>query len=204
LTPIKKGVPVALQKLVAKPAPKPAPKPIAAPVATKAPAHKGATSSALNSTSSSGEVSFSPAPISLAASATNASVGQVVSFWANTLTHYKTGVLLGKVTDVRFTPLQTVWTSDDGQTAVGGSISLAFEDIGNVEVAATVSYAVAYQIAGASGWVSSGEISISDSLAIMIEDSPEVLVPAAAPPAKVVRLVGKNCLSQSAVFGCNP
>jgi hypothetical protein len=158
----------------------------------------------LNSTSSSGEVSFSPAPISLAASATNASVGQVVSFWANTLTHYKTGVLLGKVTDVRFTPLQTVWTSDDGQTAVGGSISLAFEDIGNVEVAATVSYAVAYQIAGASGWVSSGEISISDSLAIMIEDSPEVLVPAAAPPAKVVRLVGKNCLSQSAAFGCNP
>jgi hypothetical protein len=120
------------------------------------------------------------------------------------LTHYKTGVLLGKVTDVRFTPLQTVWTSDDGQTAVGGSISLAFEDIGNVEVAATVSYAVAYQIAGASGWVSSGEISISDSLAIMIEDSPEVLVPAAAPPAKVVRLVGKNCLSQSAAFGCNP
>jgi hypothetical protein len=203
MTPIKQGVPAALQKPVAKPAPKPAPKPLAAPIAKKAPTKNGASSS-LSSTSASGEVSFSPAPISLAASQTSASAGQAVSFWANASTHYKSGVLLGKVTDVRFTPIQTLWNSEDGQTGVGGSISFAFENSGSIEVFASVTYAVAYQIAGASGWNSSGEISVSDSIAIRVDEAPELLETADAPPTKVVRLVGKNCTSQRAAFGCSP
>ena len=204
MTPIKQGVPAALQKPVAKPAPKPAPKPLAAPIAKKVPTNNGDASSIMSSTSASGEVSFSPAPISLAASQTSVSVGQEVSFWANSSTHYKSGVLLGKVTDVRFTPIQTVWISEDGQTGVGGSISFAFADSGSIEVFASVTYAVSYQIAGASGWVSSGEISVSDSIAIRIDEAPELLEPSDAPPTKVVRLVGKNCTSQRAAFGCSP
>jgi len=81
---------------------------------------------------------------------------------------------------------------------------MAFENAGSVEVAASVTYAVAYQIAGASGWASSGEISVSDSITLSIEDLPSATATADVPPAKVVRLVGKNCLSQAVAFGCNP
>jgi hypothetical protein len=129
-------------------------------------------------------------------------VGQLVGFWANASTHYKTGVLLGKVTDVRFTPVQTVWATDQGQSGVGASISLAFENSGSVEVAATVTYSVSYQIAGASGWVSSGEIAVSDSVAVTIEDSSESSPIVSAPPSKVVRLVGENCHARALAFGC--
>jgi hypothetical protein len=171
LSPLKQGIPAALQKPApkpaAKPAPKPAPKPVAAPVAPKALA---ATNSGVSISTASEEVSFSPAPVLVSSSAGKAKVSQPVGFWANASTHFKSGILLGKVTDVRFTPVQTSWITDQGQSGVGASISLAFENEGSVEVAATVTYSVSYQIAGASGWVSSGDIEVSDSVVVIIED----------------------------------
>ena len=204
LTPIKQGVPAALQKPVSKPVTQPAPKPIPAPTPVKSPAKTTVKTTSTASATTSGEVSFSPAPIALASSESRALVGQEITFWASAATHYKSGVLLGKVTDVRFTPIQTVWSSDQGHSGVGASTALVFEGSGSVEVMAEVTYAVAYQIFGASGWVSSGEITVSDSIAVTIEDAPASLVQAETPPAKVVRLVGKNCLGRTAVFGCNP
>lgn len=201
LTPIKKGVPVALQKPAPKPAVKPAPKPVAAPVAPKALA---ATNSGVSISTASEEVSFSPVPLKVSSSAGTAAIGQPIGFWANASTHYKTGILLGKVTDVRFTPVQTSWTTDEGQSGVGSSISLAFYNAGSIEVAASVTYSVSYQIAGASGWVSSGDITVSDSVVVMIEDSSEPSPIVVAPPAKVVRLVGENCHSRATAFGCRP
>jgi hypothetical protein len=207
LSPIKKGIPVALQKPVAKPVSKPAPKP------SPKPAPRGSDvlvkSSAKESTASStGEVSFSPAPIFVSASAPTAVVGQAVGFWANASTHYKTGFLLGKITDVRFTPIHTAWSSDRGQSGAGASISLSFELPGRVEVGASVTYAVAYQISGASGWVSSGEIMVSDSVGLTVEGAVESTLEespdSAAAPPKVVRLVGENCHSRTTAFGCNP
>ncbi len=153
--------------------------------------------------SNSGEVSFSPAPLSLSASGTSTLIGKDISFWATVSTHYKTGVLLGKVTDVRFTPIQTLWSSDQGHSGVGGSTTLRFSRAGSVEVAAGVTYAVAYQISGASGWVSSGEIKVWDSIAVTIEEAPKALERIETPPVKIVRLVGKNCLSRASEFGCN-
>jgi hypothetical protein len=162
----------------------------------------------VSTATTAGEVSFSPAPIFVSASAPSAAVGQAIGFWANASTHYKTGLLLGKVTDVRFTPIQTAWISDQGQSGAGGSISLSFESAGRVEVGAVVTYAVAYQIAGASGWVASGEIAVSDSVGVTVEESvesPSEESPnIAAPPAKVVRLVGENCHSRTTAFGCSP
>ncbi|MSZ20754.1 MAG: hypothetical protein F2608_01965 [Actinobacteria bacterium] len=149
-------------------------------------------------------MSFSPAPVFVSSSAGTAKVGQPVGFWANASTHFKSGILLGKVTDVRFTPVQTSWITDQGQSGVGAAISLAFANEGSVEVAATVTYSVSYQIAGASGWVSSGDIAVSDSVVVMIEDSSEPSPVVAAPPAKVVRLVGENCHSRATAFGCRP
>lgn len=204
LTQIKKGVPAALQKPVPKPAPKPLSKPVVVSTPPKTPAKSTVTTASTTSATSSGEVSFSPTPISLSSSETRAQVGQEVTFWASTSTHYKTGLLLGKVTDVRFTPIETLWSSDQGHTGVGGAVSLVFDDSGSVEVMASVTYAVAYQISGASGWVASGEIKVWDSIAITIEEVAESLARTETPPSKVVRLVGKNCLSRTAVFGCNP
>lgn len=204
LTPIKQGVPAALQKPVAKPVPKPLSKPVVVSTPPKTPAKSTVTSASTTSATSSGEVSFSPTPISLSSSETRAQVGQEVTFWSSTSTHYKTGLLLGKVTDVRFTPIETLWSSDQGHTGVGGAVSLVFDDSGSVEVMASVTYAVAYQISGASGWVASGEIKVWDSIAITIEEVAESLARTETPPSKVVRLVGKNCLSRTAVFGCNP
>ena len=205
LSPIKQGIPASLQKPApkpaAKPTPKPAPKPVAAPVAPKALA---ASNSGVSISTASEEVSFSPAPVAVSSSASAAAAGQSVGFWTNASTHYKTGVLLGKVTEVRFTPVQTAWTTDQGQSEVGASISLAFENVGSVEVAASVTYSVSYQISGASGWVSSGDITVSDSVVVMIEDSSEPSPIVVAPPAKVVRLVGENCHSRATAFGCRP
>ena len=140
----------------------------------------------------------------MAASDSIARVGQSVIFWTNAATHYKSGLLLGKVTDVRFTPIQTVWASDQGPAGVGASITLAFEDSGAAEVSASVTYSVAYQIAGASGWVDSGDITVSDSVSLSIEAVTRAAPEASHPPAKVVKLVGKNCLSRTTVFGCSP
>lgn len=204
LTPIKQGVPASLQKPVAKPVPKPVSKPIVVSTPSKTPAKSIVTTSSTSTATSSGEVSFSPAPISLTSSETRAQVGQEVTFWAATSTHYKTGMLLGKVTDVRFTPIETEWSSDQGHAGAGAAIALTFDDEGSVEVMASVTYAVAYQISGASGWVSSGEILVSDSIALTIVNAPEALTRTETPPSKVVRLVGKNCLTRTAVFGCNP
>jgi hypothetical protein len=201
LSPIKKGVPVALQKKAPKPAPKPVPKPVAAPATPKTFA---SSSSGVSISTSSEEVSFSPAPVFVYSSAGKAEVGQPVGFWANASTHFKSGTLLGKATDVRFTPVQTSWITGQGQSGVGASISLAFENSGSVEVAATVTYSVSYQIAGASGWVSSGEIAVSDSVEVMIEESSEPSPIVTTPPSKVVRLVGENCHSRATAFGCQP
>ena len=204
LTPIKKGVPAALKKPVAKPATKPASKPVPAPSQTPS----KITVSTASSATATDEVSFSPAPVSLSASATRAAVGQEVNFWTNVSTHFKTGSLLGKVTEVRFTPIQTLWSSDEGHSGSGGSISLAFDKPGSVEVAAAVQFAVAYQIAGASAWVASGDILVADSIEILIEATSDgasgTATAASARSDKVVRLVGENCLARFNAFGCNP
>lgn len=212
LTPIKKGVPAALKKpvpkIVAKPVAKSAPKPVASPTKPKASEIAAVNKGASSAASAAGEVSFSPSPISVSASATNAAVGQAVEFWANSSTHYRSGVLLGKATDVRFTPIETVWNSDQGQSSVGATVSWSFGSPGAVEVAARVTYSVSYQIAGASGWVSSGEIAVSDSVGLVVlegsEPPREGTLIFDDQPSKIVRLVGNNCISRSAVFGCNP
>ena len=203
LTPITKGVPAALQKPVIKPLSKP--KPVAAPLAPSVPTKSSFSESTVIS---DGEVSFSPAPISVSSSATSATIGQSVDFWANASTHYKSGMLLGKATDVRFTPVKTIWSSGQGQSGVGASMSFAFSRPGTVGVAATVTYVVDYQISGASGWESGGEISVSDAVELSIESadaSVPVVLPNSSPsPPKVVRLVGSNCLTKRSTFGCKP
>lgn len=203
LTPIMKGVPVALQK--PKSTPKPTPKPIVRP--TPIAAAKSATPVAKVATStlvSSEEASFSPASLLVSASDSEVMPGVSIGFATNAVVHYKTGSLLGKATDVQFVPMQTKWSFGDGATASGASAAHAFTSIGKYVVSASVIYSVSYQIAGASSWISSGSISVSDSVAVKISGAELADAPAPIDSVSVVRLVGKNCLDNPGSFGCGP
>ena len=198
LTPIKRGVPVSLQK------PKPTPKPIARPVPVAAP--KAAIPASKTTTAtlvSSAEASFSPAALLVNVSDSEVTPGTSVGFSTNAVLHYKTGSLLGKATDVQFVPIQTNWSFGDGSSLSGVSANHAFSGFGRFEVSATVLYSVSYQISGASGWVSSGSISVSDSVAVLVSGfEAEVPAPVPVEAVSVVRLVGKNCFDNPGSFGC--
>lgn len=197
LTPIKKGVPVSLQK------PKPAPKPIVHPTPVAAPKPATPVTKAATSTLvSSEEASFSPAALTISASDSEATPGVAIGFSTNAVVHYKTGFLLGKATDVKFVPMQTKWNFGDGAAASGSSAAHGFSNIGTYVVSATVTYSVSYQIAGASSWVSSGSISVSDSVAVKIIGAEVADSPVPVDSVSVVRLVGKNCLDNPGSFGC--
>jgi hypothetical protein len=203
LTPIQKGVPTSLLK----PTPQPTPKPVAKPTAKPTPAKPSSAPNASSSSSiksSSAEVSFSPEPLAIWVAKDVASVGEEVAFWAPNSIHYKSGSLLGKPTDVRFTPVNTHWDFGDGDSGAGEVIAHGFSAVGSFDVVASVRYSVEYQIFGASGWVSSGEIVVSDSLSMPVQTLDLPVAPPRAPQAKVFRLVGENCLGKRSVFGCNP
>ena len=198
LTPIKKGVPISLQK--PKPAPKPSirPAPIAAPK-TIAQAPKNTTATLV----SSAEASFSPAALMVTASDSEVTPGDPVGFSTNAVLHYKNGSLLGKNTDVQFLPIQTSWNFGDGSGASGNSATHGFNRIGTYIVSATVLYSVSYQIVGASAWISSGSISVTDSLSLPVVGAGESEAPPLEESVAVVRLVGKNCIDNPGSFGCS-
>lgn len=203
LTPIQKGVPPALLKPTPKPTPKPVAKPTVKPAPAKPSSAPGAPAS-ISIKSSSAEVSFSPEPLSIWVAKDAVSVGEEIAFWAPNSIHYKSGSLLGKLTDVRFSPINTSWVFGDGDSDEGEAVAHGFSAPGFFDVVASVRYAVDYQISGASGWVYSGEIVVSDSLSMPVQKVEQSVNQPRTPPAKVIRLVGENCLGRHNVFGCNP
>jgi hypothetical protein len=119
--------------------------------------------------------------------------------------HLKTGTLLGKAVDVQFQPTQTSWVFGDGSVATGAAANHQFWGSGNVTISVTVTYAVAYQVAGTSTWVDSGSIAVGDSTSILVSGSGDSATTETPPPdgvSKVVRIVGKNCLENPGAFGC--
>lgn len=131
-------------------------------------------------------------------------MGEEIAFWAPSSVHYKYGTLLGKATDVRFSPIETSWSFGDGDSADGAVTTHGFADEGIFDVVAHIRYAVDYQISGASSWVSSGTIIVADSLTMPVYALETTVAQPRTPPKKVVRLVGENCLSRQSAFGCQP
>lgn len=126
-----------------------------------------------------------------------------MQFWVHPVMHFKSGLLLGKTADVRFTPTKTLWRFDDGSERVGDRVSQVFSSAGAIEASAEVTYSVSYQIAGTSGWQASGEIQVADSLSIAVVDTDgEVIAAPEVPSKKSLRLVARNCLQQRGKFGC--
>jgi len=191
--------PPSLLKPIAKPkaAPKPAPKP-PAPVPNK-------PAVIVLSSASNGQASFSPAPLTALADPPNLTAGEATTLTANPMLHFQSGALLGKATDVRFEPISTSWNFGDGSTGSGSTAAHAYAADGQYRATAMVTYAVYYQIAGQTGWVSGGQITVSDAVLIQVSaggiDLPIGQDPV-SPPA-VVRLVGKNCLISPGAYGCS-
>lgn len=214
LTPIKTGVPAILQipRQTPKPTPKPAVKPApvvapkppvrVAPVVTQKPATQPAKIISATAVSSA-EASFSPAQLSVEASESAIAVGQVANFATNAGPHYKAGSLLGKTAEVFFEPIDTAWKFGDGTTLTGAVAAHGFSRSGSFVIQATVLYAVSYQIAGASIWIDSGSIAVSDSISIVVTANPSSYAPPAVEAGKVVRIVGRNCMDKPGTFGCD-
>lgn len=204
LTPIKVGVPKVLQKpKVVVPV---APKPIAKPVTKSVPVSSVAAPKAATASSAStalAEVSFSPAALVIFASDSSISQGTSVSFSTSAKLHYKSGSLLGKAVDVQFQPTQTSWVFGDGSVGAGSSVKHQFWAEGTFSISASVTYAVAYQVAGTSVWTDSGLITVGDSASIVVSSTGDSATPESPDEsAKVVRIVGKNCFENPGSFGC--
>lgn len=188
--------PVPSQKLVAKPpvqkplTPKPKAQPKVAPVTA---------SPKVTSTASSAEMRFTPAALVVKASATEIQPGQQVSFSADALLHFKTSRLLGKATEVRFTPVAIDWLLANGGVASGTSITSRFDRLGKYVVIARARYTVAYRLAGDTQWLESGEILVSGSATVVVSETS----PSPTPSASRVLLVAKNCQGNPTAFGCN-
>jgi len=199
LTPIKTGVPVALQKpkVVAKPVAKPAP-------ATPAKPTTPTIQLASNTSKASDEASFSPALLSVSASDAVVQVGEAVAFGTNAALHYKAGALLGKAVDVQFAPTETHWIFGDGSSSSGPDASHRYSSAGAYSITATVLYAVSYQIAGATSWLSSGSISVSGSTSVVVATASGQNSEPPALAGNLVRLVGQNCFENPGSFGCGP
>lgn len=210
LTPAKLTPPPALLKPVPKPVPRIAPKPTPKP---KAPVLKPVAKPAVNvpvvislSSVSSGQASFSPAPITVVASPSQLALGEETYLTVDAMVHYRSGSILGKATDVRFEPIATSWNYGDGSTVGSGQLH-SYAELGTYSVTATVTYAVSYQITGESSWVSAGEIAVSDSTEVSVGDpgaGPGGLVPDGPTPTPSVRLVAKNCIGNQSAYGCQP
>jgi PKD repeat protein len=117
--------------------------------------------------------------------------------------HYKTGTLIGKTTQVLFQPIETIWRFGDGGSSFGPAAAHSYSRVGIFEVEATVTYAVSYQIAGASIWVESGSIELSDSLSMVVTASTVNVEQPIIETGKRIRIVGKNCNLNPGTFGCD-
>jgi hypothetical protein len=202
ITSIKVGVPVALQKPVIK-----TPSKTVTPVVQKPPVSivKTTTPVVQSGTSTSlGAVTFSPTPLSISASSSSVSSGDLVAFSTNAITHYKTALLLGKSTEVRFVPTQWNWSFGDGSTIGTAGATHNFFGTGSEMVRASVSYSVSYQVAGTTAWVDSGTISVADQIAITVAAQPAAPGFNPRTPISQVYLVGQTCSQKPSGLGCVP
>ncbi|CAB4622441.1 MAG: hypothetical protein F2599_03500 [Actinobacteria bacterium] len=156
------------------------------------------------SLSSSDAAIFTPAELTLSAQPSNQLLlGQRVNFQSSASLHYRTGLVLGLATEVRFTPMKILWqlaqeTDSDWQP------EHVFDTVGTHSISARVDYEVAYRLRGSSDWVIEPD-QISQQADMFVEVSTGNLLEQKDPEpvlGKKVLLVGSACEPKSRVFGC--
>ncbi len=192
-----------IPKATPKPSPKPAPKVTSAPVSTPKPTTPAAK---LTVSTATAEARFVPEALLVTANDLVPTAGDRVDLAVDAGLHFRSATLLGKAADVSFTPLTTSWSFADGSSATGLSVSHFFSRPGAFEVQAKQSYEASYRIAGETGWVSGGEVTVTGLITINVQRAAQP--PAVNPPnqavSKLVLLVGANCLGREQSFGCQP
>ncbi len=152
-----------------------------------------------------GSVSFTPAAMSASVSDSSLRVGQPAIFSADPFAHFRTGTILGRATEVSFTPSSVSWSFSDGGEASGANASHSFASSGSKTAIASVTYSVAYRFVAGGGWVTQGSIDMSAQVQVLVSESGTVAPPTAtpvSPPKKVVFLVARNCLANAGAIGC--
>ncbi len=152
-----------------------------------------------------GSVSFTPAAMSASVSDSSLRVGQTAIFSADPFAHFRTGVILGRATEVSFTPSSVSWSFSDGGVASGANAIHSFASSGSKTAIASVTYSVAYRFVAGGGWVAQGSIDMSAQVQVLVSASGTFTPPTAtpvSPPKKVVFLVARNCLANAGAIGC--
>lgn len=150
--------------------------------------------------------SFSPAAIVANVQPSNQLVvGQVATYSVLANTHFRSGNLLGSVTEVRFTPITTSWLFGQHSGGSGTSLQFAFDSPGTHSVQVLVTYSVAYRYKGLQNWISEPDfIQVVDDL--FVEVSENVAGQITQQPgqgSQRVLLVGDTCPARAGVFGCD-
>ena len=162
------------------------------------------TKIAASKTVSKASVKFAPAGVTaMVYPSAQLGVGQSAKFVSSALVHYKSGTLLGKATEVRFTPASTDWNFGSGVSGSGNSLTYSYDRQGNFKVQLKVKYSVSYRIRGAKKWIAEPDrIIVSDELFIKVLGA-EVDEELATESKPRVLLVGESCLERPVSFGCN-
>jgi hypothetical protein len=111
--------------------------------------------------------------------------------------HVRNRMLLWYPTQVRFKPITSRWTFQDGSTNLGASIAKSWQSPGNYKVSLEVDYSVKYRILGRSDWiVLPGSVTSRATPITLVVSSRAVEV------GRRVVLVHWNCLQKPMEIGC--
>ncbi len=130
-------------------------------------------------------------------------IHQAATLTSNAKTHFRQGIILGKSAEVRFS-LQSVSWKVGAATASTKTFIWSADQAGNYSATVKATYSVAYRFLSGGAWVvSENSVTLSDSLALIVDaDSQTSISVVASNPAQVL-LVGAPCSRYSTSFGCN-
>ncbi len=177
----------------------------AAPPAPKTLVVVKSATPAVQGANSSDQSSFSPDPIELWSTGTQAKPGESISFVARITTHLRQAVILGRPVTVRFTPVLVQWNFGAGPSSwldIGAATQTrSFTNTGSQAVAASVRFEAAFRFAGQTSWTTQpGFLTSDDSVTVIIADPPAAAT--VTKPKPRVRLVVSDCLARPLALGC--
>ena len=108
--------------------------------------------------------------------------------------------MLGRLAEVKFTPVEIDWNFGDGTSGSGEPMHHGFSHPQTFVVSARVTYSSEYRFSGEIAWRSAGSIAVTDRLAIVVAGEASGGEP--SNQLGQVVLVAANCIERPKSFGC--
>jgi hypothetical protein len=108
--------------------------------------------------------------------------------------------MLGRLAEVKFTPVEIDWNFGDGTSASGEVIRHTFSHSQTFVVSARVTYSSEYKFSGENTWRSAGSIAVTDRVVISVAGEASGGEP--SNQSGQVVLVASNCIERPKSFGC--